>query len=469
MDMINNKINSFKKDYKIQTTTDKNGKVKKKSWQKKMTPFTEILITFGTTRPKNSKEGLNDQEVNLINSLDLRSQAQRFVNAYCLKYGVECISIAEHNDEKVKHYQILFENYDYSRHACIRRSRKEMQQFGSSLQDMAADAFSQIAVRGVKGSKSVHKNLKQMHQAELEFKSEQELHKQISTFINQTISKFITKDKHLFGDEYYELDPSEYSKLIGSLRKQVLQIFQDKIYIVSEIELKEQINELTTQLLKNSEILQENKDLLENSDKLKTTNNQLVQENANLLNQDNLINEQNQKIENLESIIKTNEEEFGSADEIREKFKQIDVLTKENKEIKGETAMARAEAMCFKQESEQKEQEIKNFQEKIKPLEEKAIQADILECELVVYKDRNLELSQQNNKLKDEKESLNKIIVSQSEEISALRHFKTKVINFFSSIIKKIPVIKDFLQNELPEVASEVQTKMTNMKYEMSL
>ncbi|WP_169943205.1 hypothetical protein [Campylobacter sp. RM15925] len=34
-DMINNKMNSFKKDYEIQTTTDKNGKVKKKSWQKK--------------------------------------------------------------------------------------------------------------------------------------------------------------------------------------------------------------------------------------------------------------------------------------------------------------------------------------------------------------------------------------------------------------------------------------------------
>lgn len=63
-----------------------------------MTPFTEVLITFGTTRPKNAKEGLNDQELDLINSLNLRSKAQRFINQYCQKYGVECISMAEHND-----------------------------------------------------------------------------------------------------------------------------------------------------------------------------------------------------------------------------------------------------------------------------------------------------------------------------------------------------------------------------------
>ncbi|WP_172129163.1 hypothetical protein [Campylobacter sp. RM16192] len=64
---------------------------------------------------------------------------------------------------------------------------------------------------------------------------------------------------------------------------------------------------------------------------------------------------------------------------------------------------------------------------------------------------------------------MNQIIISQSKELSTLRYFKAKVINFFSSIIKKIPVIKDFLQNELPEVASEVQTKITNRQYEMSL
>ncbi|WP_260952317.1 hypothetical protein [Campylobacter sp. RM16187] len=250
----------------------------------------------------------------------------------------------------------------------------------------------------------------------------------------------------------------------------MFQIFQGRIYIVSETELKEQINELTAQLLKNSEILQEKKDLLEINDKLKTTNNQLAQENSNLLNQDSLINEQKQKIEKLESIIKTNEEEFGSTDEIREKFKQIDVLTKEKNEIEGEGAATRLRLKFLNSEVEQKDEKIVKLQEKIKPLEEKAIQADNLERELVVYKDRNLELSKQNKKLENEKKDLNQIIVSQSKEISALRYFKTKIINFFSSIIKKIPIVKDYLQNELPEVVSEVHTKMTtNSQYEISL
>lgn len=31
-----------------------------------------------------------------------------FINKYCKKYGVECVAAAEHNDEKTKHWQILF-------------------------------------------------------------------------------------------------------------------------------------------------------------------------------------------------------------------------------------------------------------------------------------------------------------------------------------------------------------------------
>lgn len=43
-----------------------------------------------------------------------------FINKYCKKYGVECVAAAEHNDEKTKHWQILFLNYDFTKHACIR-------------------------------------------------------------------------------------------------------------------------------------------------------------------------------------------------------------------------------------------------------------------------------------------------------------------------------------------------------------
>ncbi|MGG7049107.1 MULTISPECIES: hypothetical protein [unclassified Campylobacter] len=73
-----------------------------------MTPFTEVLLVFGTTRDKEKFEGLDD--------------------------------------EKTKHYQIVFTNYDFTKQACHRRDKKQMRVYGSSLQDMAADAFKGIAI-----------------------------------------------------------------------------------------------------------------------------------------------------------------------------------------------------------------------------------------------------------------------------------------------------------------------------------
>ena len=68
-----------------------------------MTPFTEVLIVFGTQRPKEKKEGLNKEESDFINGLEITYNAMTFINEYCKKYGVECVAAAEHNDEKTKH------------------------------------------------------------------------------------------------------------------------------------------------------------------------------------------------------------------------------------------------------------------------------------------------------------------------------------------------------------------------------
>ncbi|MGG7074058.1 hypothetical protein U5B43_07380 [Campylobacter sp. 9BO] len=131
-----------------------------------MTPFTEVLLVFGTTRDKEKFEGLDKDEVNFINSLELKDRAMRFVNEYCKRYNVECISMAEHNDEKTKHYQIVFTNYDFTKQACHRRDKKQMRVYGSSLQYMAANAFSGIAIRGIKGGVATHKDLARIHQTQ---------------------------------------------------------------------------------------------------------------------------------------------------------------------------------------------------------------------------------------------------------------------------------------------------------------
>ena len=53
--IIQEKLFKFKADYEKQKITDKNGKAKKRAWQKKMTPFTEIILSFGTQRKKGKR------------------------------------------------------------------------------------------------------------------------------------------------------------------------------------------------------------------------------------------------------------------------------------------------------------------------------------------------------------------------------------------------------------------------------
>ena len=101
----------MKDDYESQTTTYKNGNVVKNHWRDNMVGFSEVVISFGTERDKEPKEGLNSTEVNFINAKVSLDRVQRFANLYCAKYNVKCLLIAEHNDEKTRHYQLIFTNY----------------------------------------------------------------------------------------------------------------------------------------------------------------------------------------------------------------------------------------------------------------------------------------------------------------------------------------------------------------------
>jgi len=136
---------SFKEDYTKQLYAQKrNGKETpiKKSWRKDMSSFCEIIITFGTDRKKEPKEGLSEEESKFINENIRMDRVMRFINAYCSKYGVKCLLVAEHNDEKTKHYQIIFTNYNFEKHANLRfSSRAQTAKFGKELQDMGAEAF----------------------------------------------------------------------------------------------------------------------------------------------------------------------------------------------------------------------------------------------------------------------------------------------------------------------------------------
>ena len=253
---------SFKEDYGKQSYTQKRqGKdiVIRRAWRKDMASFCEVIITFGTDRQKESKEGLNDEESKFINENIQMDRVMRFVNAYCAKYGAKCLLVAEHNDEKTKHYHIIFTNYNFEKHANLRFSgRSKTAKFGKELQDMGAEAFEGQVLRG-KPSKNRHKNLTQMHQIASEYKSEKELKEKIQKLIEAEANKYMQKKEPLLGDEYFRLEPNEKRALIVGLRNSVFEQMQESITITSDEQLKEKVELLDGQVTEQNKIIEEDK------------------------------------------------------------------------------------------------------------------------------------------------------------------------------------------------------------------
>ena len=253
---------SFKEDYGKQSYTQKRqGKdiVIRRTWRKDMASFCEVIITFGTDREKEPKEGLNDEESKFINENICMDRVMRFVNAYCAKYGAKCLLVAEHNDEKTKHYHIIFTNYNFEKHANLRFSgRSKTAKFGKELQDMGAEAFEGQVLRG-KSSKNRHKNLTQMHQIASEYKSEQELKEKIQKLIEAEANKYMQKKEPLLGDEYFRLEPNEKRALIVGLRNSVFEQMQESITITSDEQLKEKVELLAEQVTEQNKIIEEDK------------------------------------------------------------------------------------------------------------------------------------------------------------------------------------------------------------------
>ena len=253
---------SFKEDYGKQSYTQKRqGKdiVIRRAWRKDMASFCEVIITFGTDREKEPKEGLNDEESKFINENIHMDRVMRFINAYCAKYGAKCLLVAEHNDEKTKHYHIIFTNYNFEKHANLRFSgRSKTAKFGQELQDMGAEAFEGQVLRG-KSSKNRHKNLTQMHQIASEYKSEQELKEKIQKLIEAEANKYMQKKEPLLGDEYFRLEPNEKRALIVGLRNSVFEQMQESITITSDEQLKEKVELLDGQVTEQNKIIEEDK------------------------------------------------------------------------------------------------------------------------------------------------------------------------------------------------------------------
>ena len=328
---------SFKEDYTAQSYTQKrNGKdtVIKKSWRKDMRSFCEIIITFGTDREKEPKEGLNDEESKFINENIHMDRVMRFINAYCAKYGAKCLLVAEHNDEKTKHYHIIFTNYNFEKHANLRFSgRSKTAKFGQELQDMGADAFEGQVLRG-KPSKNRHKNLTQMHQIASEYKSEQELKEKIQKLIEAEANKYMQKKEPLLGDEYFRLEPNEKRALIVGLRNSVFEQMQENITITSDEQLKEKAELLDEQVTEQNKIIEEYKK--KNIEVLKEK--ELLEKELDSLRETQA--EQDNEITHLKNRVKAHANQQTKIDEqnalIKSKVRENQSLTRKTESLQSE-------------------------------------------------------------------------------------------------------------------------------------
>ena len=458
----------IKDDYESQSKTYKNGKVVKNRWRENMVGFSEVVISFGTQRPKDPKEGLNKTEVNFVNAYVSLDRVRRFANIYCAKYKVKCLLISEHNDEKTKHYQLIFTNYQFENHKNIRFNGKgETLKFGRSMQEMGGIAFDGIALRGEIGTKARHKNLKQMHKDEKEFNNEQEFKNKIRQSIVDRARKYIKKKESMFGKDYLRLEIGDDKAFITSLTNLVLDQMKDNINIVTDSELKQTVEELTNQLLNKGEVIAKNNQLEQSNEELIQENEKLKEANANLNNQDEIIKDRNLQISDLsaeliqkdneniklQNQIKSFEADKEKIEELKQKASQSDILKSELEKVNQDLEYKEKTNQYLKQRngcleaSKTKEETLK------KDNDNKQLQIVKLQTS-INSKNRKISELEEEVKVKDE------TIENLQDKLSLLENFKMKVIGFISKISNLIPNFNKLLDDEPNEVKNEIKGKM---------
>ena len=458
----------IKDDYESQIKTYKNGKVVKNHWRDNMVGFSEVVIIFGTKRPKEPKEGLNKTEVNFINAHVSLDRVRRFANIYCAKYKVKCLLISEHNDEKTKHYQLIFTNYLFGEHKNIRfDGKRETSAFGGGLQEMGAEAFDGIANRGLKGSKLRHKNLKQMHKTEKEYSTEQELKSKIKQLVSKEAGKYIKKQKPFLADTYYRLDMQDTNAFLTNFTNLILDQMKDNINIITDSELKQKVEELTNQLLNKGEVIAKNNKLEQSNEELIQENEKLKEANANLNNQDEIIKDRNLRISELslqlikeedkniklQNQITAFETDKAKIDQLKQKADQSDALQIKLEEANADLESKEKTNQSLKQRNEKLEASLSSENALKEDDDSKRLQIVKLQTS-INSKDRRISELVGEVKVKDE------TIENLQDKLTVLENFKTKVISFISKISNLIPNFSKLLDDEPSEIKDEIKSKI---------
>ena len=136
-----------------------------------------------------------------------------------------------------------------------------MSKYGKELQDMGADTFRNIAVRGIRGSKAIHQNLKQMHKTEISYENEKALKNEIDSGVKEYVNENFEKVNPLIGESYYKISKDGMSEFTKTISEVIYDAAKENITILQAPELKEQIDELEKQLVDKGKALEQVRDL----------------------------------------------------------------------------------------------------------------------------------------------------------------------------------------------------------------
>ena len=138
----------------------KDSKGRRRRFRKDFAPFSEFVLSFGTSREKNDGEALTPEENAEINAQDFNENALAFVEKL-RGLGYSNFQLVRHCDEKTQHFHILCLNWNFTNHRPMHFNRFQLKEHGVKLQDMLAEAFADAGVqRGQKGSRRRHLGVK---------------------------------------------------------------------------------------------------------------------------------------------------------------------------------------------------------------------------------------------------------------------------------------------------------------------
>ena len=271
----------------------------------------------------------------------------------------------------------------------------------------------------------------------------------------------------MFGKDYLRLEIEDDKTFITSLTNLVLDQMQNNISIVTDVELKQRVYELTNQLINKGEIIAKNNELDQSNENLIQENKNLKEINANLNNQDNIIKDRNLQISNLSAELIQKEDEnnklksrlenikvdIAQINKLKQKADQSDTLQSKLEEANADLESKEKTNQSLKQRNEELEASLSNENTLKEDNDSKRLQIVKLQTS-INSKDRRI------SELEGEVKNKDETIENLQNKLSILESFKTKVISFISKISNLVPNFSRLLDDEPNEIKDEIKSKI---------